>query len=93
MMLTTRTKALLRASPMASRLMRPYGFGSHMSDNNPEILQREKNKMMKEDKDWNEKLASDSEAVVKAERSSENHDPKEMQRKSVEKLKRDQDMH
>lgn len=43
--------------------------------------------MMKEDKDWNEKLASDSEAVVKAERSSENHDPKEMQRKSVEKLK------
>lgn len=42
---------------------------------------------MKENKDWNEKLASDSEAVVKAERNPENHDPITMQRNSVEKLK------
>lgn len=51
--------------------------GSHMADNNPETFKREKERNLKGETGefvpgvpgWNEKLASDSEAAVKAERS------------------------
>lgn len=69
----------------ASRL---YGIGSHVSDNDPEVLAREKARNLSgqteaEEKaghvagavegaeGWNPLLASDSEAVVKAERAPE----------------------
>ena len=45
------------------------GFGSHVSDNDPAVLEREKTKQQAQVEktdcaDWNELLASDSEAVV-----------------------------
>ena len=40
---------------------------SHMSDNDPETIEREKQKhLSKKEKEWNEKLASTSEANVSA---------------------------
>ncbi|KAI8087047.1 uncharacterized protein B0P05DRAFT_569950 [Gilbertella persicaria] len=46
---------------------------SHMSDNDPEVLQKEKEKNLskKDRKEWNEKLASHSEAAVKADKERE----------------------
>ncbi|CAL5219449.1 g1284 [Coccomyxa viridis] len=53
------------------------GFGSHGSDNDPDVLDKEKEKNLSGktkhihpglEEGWNEKLASDSEAAVKAER-------------------------
>lgn len=42
---------------------------SHMSDNDPEVLEKEKHKNLNsKDKEWNEKLASHSEAAVKADK-------------------------
>ncbi|RHZ75945.1 hypothetical protein Glove_208g111 [Diversispora epigaea] len=54
-------------------------LGSHMSDNDPEILEREKRRLlsgnvkgvMSSAPGWNEMLASDSEAMIKAEREPE----------------------
>ena len=77
-----------------------FGFGSHNADNDPEKLEAEKRKNLqgdaakgKEEKNhhmpgsagWNENLASDSEAAVKAEK----HAPdsvEEMQKLSVKHL-------
>ena len=77
-----------------------FGFGSHDSDNDPEKLEAEKRKNLKGDaakgtdqenhhlpgsKGWNPKLASDSEASVKADK----HAPdtiEEMQKLSVKHL-------
>lgn len=55
---------------------RNYGVGSHMSDDNPGVIEKEAWKNLhgktrswiKEARGWNERLASDSEAVVMAER-------------------------
>lgn len=52
------------------------GHGSHMSDNDPDVFRREKERNLKGETGehvpgvpgWNEKLASDSEAAVKAEK-------------------------
>ncbi|KAI9483282.1 MAG: hypothetical protein EXX96DRAFT_557567 [Benjaminiella poitrasii] len=46
---------------------------SHMSDNDPEVLEKEKQKNLskKENKEWNEKLASHSEAAVKADKEQD----------------------
>lgn len=81
-----------------------YGFGSHGTDNNPEAMEAEKRKNLKGDpkkgnaednhhmpgsSGWNEKLASDSEAAVKAEK----HAPdsvEEMQNLSVKHLHGDE---
>ncbi|KAI8887041.1 hypothetical protein K501DRAFT_330820 [Backusella circina FSU 941] len=42
---------------------------SSMSDNDPEVIQKEKEKSMKKkEKEWSEKLASHSEAAVKADK-------------------------
>lgn len=77
-----------------------YGFGSHKADNDPEKLEAEKRKNLKGDPakgkeqtnhhlpgsaGWNEELASDSEASVKADK----HAPdtvEEMQNLSVKHL-------
>lgn len=77
-----------------------FGFGSHNSDNDPQKLEAEKQKNLQGDpakgkeqenhhmpgaKGWNEDLASDSEAAVKAEK----HAPdtvEEMQNLSVKHL-------
>lgn len=77
-----------------------FGFGSHKADNDPEKLEAEKRKNLKGDpakgkeqenhhlpgsKGWNEELASDSEASVKADK----HAPDtidEMQKLSVKHL-------
>ena len=77
-----------------------FGFGSHNSDNDPKKMEAEKQKNLKGDpakgkeeenhhmpgaKGWNENLASDSEAAVKAEK----HAPdsvEEMQNLSVKHL-------
>lgn len=66
-----------------------------MSDNNPEILEKEKDKHLKgktvphikEVPGWNAHLASDAEAVVKAERESADSSVEEMQKHTVEVLK------
>lgn len=73
------------AAPPGGRLVRAHGTGSHTSDNDPEILEREKERNLsgqtaKEGESalpgsvpgaggWNPRLASDSEEVVKAERA------------------------
>ena len=77
-----------------------FGFGSHKADNDPEKLEAEKRKNLKGDpakgkeqenhhlpgsKGWNEELASDSEASVKADK----HAPdtvEEMQNLSIKHL-------
>ncbi|KAG0743533.1 hypothetical protein G6F57_006249 [Rhizopus arrhizus] len=59
------------ASNMANqRFMSAY---SHMSDNDPEVLEKEKKRHLsaKEKKEWNEKLASTSEANVKADKEAD----------------------
>ena len=79
---------------------RVFGFGSHGTDNNPEAMEQEKRKNLEGDpkkgnkqdnhhlpgsEGWNENLASDSEAAVKAEK----HAPdsvEEMQKLSVKHL-------
>ncbi|KAI7907963.1 uncharacterized protein BX663DRAFT_492571 [Cokeromyces recurvatus] len=66
---------------------------SHMSDNNPEVLEKEKEKSLKkkENKEWNEKLASHSEAAVKADKEQDkpistlqNETIEELEKKSKE---------
>ncbi|KAL1917347.1 uncharacterized protein VTP21DRAFT_5003 [Calcarisporiella thermophila] len=70
-------------SPIALR----YSTGSHMSDNDPHVLEREKQKVLKgKHSGWNELLASHSEANVKAEREPD-MDVKDMQKHSIDKLK------
>ncbi|KAL4528565.1 hypothetical protein Ndes2437A_g03127 [Nannochloris sp. 'desiccata'] len=74
--------------------MRTYGMGSHVSDNDPEVIEKAKERHLKgktkshfpeEAPGWDEALASDSEAVVKAERSNPKS-IKEMQDQTVECL-------
>eukprot|EP00884_Botryococcus_braunii_P004273 jgi/Botrbrau1/13847/Bobra.0056s0084.1 len=68
-------KSKLNTQKMVLPTIRAMGHGSHASDNDPEVLQREQERNLKgETKStiphapgWNEKLASDSEAAVKAE--------------------------
>lgn len=70
-----------------------------MSDNDPEILEKEKQKHLKgktvshikEVPGWNEKLASDAEAVVKAEKECADCPIDEMQRQTVETLQKKQE--
>ncbi|KAK9815592.1 hypothetical protein WJX72_006474 [[Myrmecia] bisecta] len=56
--------------------LRLMGYGSNQSDNDPDVLEREKQKNLRGEnpvhmpgvEGWNENLASESEASVKAER-------------------------
>ncbi|KAG2234266.1 hypothetical protein BDF21DRAFT_415520 [Thamnidium elegans] len=65
---------------------------SHMSDNDPNVLEKEKKKSLNsKDKEWNEKLASHSEAAVKADKE---HDKpvKNLQEETIKHLeKKDKD--
>lgn len=61
---------------------------SHMSDNDPEVLEKEKQKNLNsKDKEWNEKLASHSEAAVKADKE---HDKpvKHLQDETIDHLEK-----
>lgn len=69
-----------------------YGMGSHASDNDPEVLEKEKQRNLKGEvkssipnaHGWNEKLASDSEAAVKAERHADGKSIEELQAQTAE---------
>ncbi|RIA86980.1 hypothetical protein C1645_828415 [Glomus cerebriforme] len=69
-------------------------FGSHVCDDNPLTLYREKERLLKgKVKDilksapgWNELLASDSEAMIKAEREPDPLSMKELQNDSLKFL-------
>jgi hypothetical protein len=55
----------LATTSIESTTRRTMTAFSHMSDNDPEVLEKEKHKEFnKKDKEWNEKLASHSEAAV-----------------------------
>ncbi|KAG2216994.1 hypothetical protein INT45_003032 [Circinella minor] len=61
---------------------------SHMSNNDPEVLHKEKEKQKKTGhKEWNEKLASESEAAVKADQDKTPKSVKELQEETKKKLK------
>lgn len=81
---TYRTTAI--SSTFQATTRRTMTAFSHMSDNDPAILEKEKNKSLgKKDKEWNENLASHSEAAVKADKS---HDKpvKHLQDETIEHL-------
>ncbi|KAK9764438.1 hypothetical protein K7432_008042 [Basidiobolus ranarum] len=69
-------------------------FSSNMSDNDPDVLEKEKQKNLrgetkgtiKNHPGWNEKLASHSEASVKADRTPE-VPAEQMQKETVEHIK------
>lgn len=56
----------LATTSIESTTRRTMTAFSHMSDNDPETLEKEKHKELnkKDNKEWNEKLASHSEAAV-----------------------------
>ncbi|KAG0187806.1 hypothetical protein DFQ28_005815 [Apophysomyces sp. BC1034] len=61
---------------------------SNMSDNDPEVLDREKQKIIQaKEKKWSERLASHSEAAIKAD-NEEDVPIDRLQRESAEKLKK-----
>ncbi|EIE24563.1 hypothetical protein COCSUDRAFT_52996 [Coccomyxa subellipsoidea C-169] len=91
------TARLYTSSPQVQ-----MGFGSHSSDNDPEVLDREKERNLKGhpttgtpksavkdlEEGWNEKLASDSEAAVKAERHHNGSESiEDLQKKSVHHIR------
>ncbi|KAI3631704.1 hypothetical protein MIR68_010177 [Amoeboaphelidium protococcarum] len=69
------------------------GVGSHMSDNDPEVLEKSKQRAMKKAKssnqsgayedEWDESAASESEAMVKADRMPNLDDPSQMQKETL----------
>jgi hypothetical protein len=95
---------LLRAARPLCGDVRRYGVGSHVSDNDPEVLEAEKRRNLSQQHEgsplppgavpnapgWNPKLASDSEAVVKAERAGE-MGIEEMVDETVRELKGEQE--
>jgi hypothetical protein len=55
----------LMSNSITQTAVRNMSAFSHMSDNDPEVLEKEKHKSLnKKIKEWNEKLASQSEAAV-----------------------------
>ncbi|GBF89792.1 hypothetical protein Rsub_02962 [Raphidocelis subcapitata] len=82
---------LARALPRPGQ--RAMGHGSHTSDNNPEVLAKEKQRNLEGrcpevvpgTPGWNPALASESEAVVKAERAP-SMDMEQLQQHSIEAL-------
>lgn len=75
-------------------------FGSHMSNNNPETIEREKEKSLKgetvspipEAPHWSEPLASDSEAIIKAERYATEDDVMKLQEETIEIIREQEDL-
>ncbi|ORY99870.1 hypothetical protein BCR43DRAFT_467917 [Syncephalastrum racemosum] len=61
---------------------------SHMSDNDPRTMEREKKKQEKKGhSEWNEELASQSEAAVKADQSAD-RPVKDLQEETKQRLRR-----
>lgn len=95
---TGRQELLLRAGPALSRQARCFGFGAHVSDNDPEVLEKEKQRHLKgktishikQVPGWSEKLASDAEAVVKAEHCTD-CSVEEMQQQTIQTLKEEEE--
>ncbi|KAI8981453.1 hypothetical protein BDB01DRAFT_794145 [Pilobolus umbonatus] len=82
----TQINTLKALSAQSSR--RAMSSFSHMSDNDPEVLEKEKQKNLKTDKkEWNEKLASHSEAAVKADKQHNDKSIKDLQSETVDTLK------
>ncbi|OAD74713.1 hypothetical protein PHYBLDRAFT_144083 [Phycomyces blakesleeanus NRRL 1555(-)] len=82
---TTFTRPAVRVSRIVSQ--QSMRATSHMSDNDPKILEEEKNKTLNsKNKEWNEKLASVSEAAIKAEHSPDKP-VKELQEETKKQLK------
>ncbi|KAL1933260.1 hypothetical protein VTP01DRAFT_7350 [Rhizomucor pusillus] len=81
----TLTSRLLSRHQQTSRSMSAY---SHMSDNDPEVLEKEKHRQQQtRNKQWNEKLASTSEANVKADQDAD-RPLEELQKETKEALER-----
>ncbi|CAL8467572.1 g7110 [Coccomyxa elongata] len=89
---------LQRVSGYTTSSQLQMGFGSHCSDNDPDVLHKEKERNLRAGKPrsavkdleegWNEKLASDSEAAVKAERHhNDDESIEELQKKSVHHIR------
>ncbi|KAI3652276.1 hypothetical protein MP228_003579 [Amoeboaphelidium protococcarum] len=76
---------------------RVLGTGSNMSDNDPEVLEKSKQRAMKKanssqqsgayEDEWDESAASESEAMVKADRTPNMDDPSQMQKETLKHLK------
>ncbi|KAI9496707.1 hypothetical protein BDB00DRAFT_869286 [Zychaea mexicana] len=59
-----------------------------MSNNDPKVIEEEKEKNHKSGhKEWNEKLASESEAAVKADQDNDPKSVKDLQEETKKKLK------
>lgn len=80
--------------PAASQQLRTFGHGSNMHDNDPEQLEKAKHESLNKTiptahtpgaPGWHEKLASDSEAAVKADKEK-NLSVEEMQDFSVKRV-------
>ncbi|CAG8644018.1 5196_t:CDS:2, partial [Cetraspora pellucida] len=78
--------------PLNSGYSRWYTpFGSNASDNDPFVIDKEKRRLLrgkvvgslKHAPGWNEKLATDSEAMVKAEREPDSSSIDELQRETL----------
>ncbi|KAJ3033873.1 hypothetical protein HDV00_005677 [Rhizophlyctis rosea] len=87
------TSIAARAPAANQRNLRSDGqghSGSHMSNNDPHVLEKEKQATVKAGAKgkWNEKLASTSEAAVKADRDfhGKADDIEELQKKSAQQL-------
>ncbi|KAH8553115.1 hypothetical protein BGW37DRAFT_282944 [Umbelopsis sp. PMI_123] len=77
------------ATPAARCNVRAMTAFSNMSDNDPKILEEEKLKILKaKDRKWNEKLASASEAAVKADHL-EDVPLDRLQKESIEEIKKE----
>lgn len=84
----TRTKLSKLSQVTTVRNMSAF---SHMSDNDPKVLEESKKKQLEREKEkkWEEKLASLSEAAVKADQS-EDKPLDRLQKDSIEELKKNQ---
>ncbi|KAL1933997.1 hypothetical protein VTP01DRAFT_6179 [Rhizomucor pusillus] len=79
-------RAAFSSRPLFIISARRMSAFSHMSDNDPEVLEKEKQKMLRQsEKDWNEKLGSESEAAIKADQTQDKPF-KELQEETKHKL-------
>ncbi|CAM0143194.1 hypothetical protein VKS41_008651 [Umbelopsis sp. WA50703] len=86
--LQTARSAVNKVVPSTTYTVRTMTAFSQMSDNDPKVLEKEKQKHLQKEKEkkWNEKLASQSEAAVKADKS-EDKPLKTLQEDSIKELK------
>ncbi|KAI8138029.1 hypothetical protein BJV82DRAFT_717759 [Fennellomyces sp. T-0311] len=89
-MISTMKNSITRTIVSRAQTRRTMSAFSNMADNDPDVLETEKAKLLKFKNIWNEKLASHSEAVIKAERSDEQPMDK-LQQNSVEELLKEED--